>query len=175
MSNRIKNRFGVTIIELCTAMAVTAILVGIIGASINFFNHHVINQRRKSVLNNEQKFLTKIIVSHLRRSPGVLAFHYNGITYISPTKGDTVAYEFYNEELLKNDIIVPITSQKAFISDFAIEEVENNTGNSDYTLLNITITLVDDFSNENTTTSSVAVKMIKEGGEDGDDVSGWNF
>lgn len=171
--NRVNIR-GVTIIELCVAMAMTAVIVGVVFAAWNNFNRHVINHRRKSMLHGEIRQISKSIASQVRRSPGVLAWHSNGITYLSPNNNDTIVYEYYADKLLKNDAPVPVISQGAYISDFNVEEVEQCKENTDVTLLSITTTMADDFSNQMTISSTVAVKVTGDQEEE-EELSGWNF
>lgn len=165
---------GFTLIELVVAMSMTAIVIGILFVVWNNFNVHVIKQRRKSIMYSEMNRIAKSITSQIRRSPAVLALHSSGITYISPTKGDTIVYEFYANELLKNDKQVPVASQFAHISDFTIEKKEERGAGSDLILLSITITMSDEFENEVTATSQVAAK-VKDEYESEENFSEWNF
>ncbi len=168
------NKNGITLIELIVAMAMTTIIIVIIFATWDNFNRHVFNQRRKSMLNDEIRQITEVLKSHLRRSPEVLAWHSNGITYVSPNNGDTLVYEFYDAELLLNDVSVPIISQKACISDFYIEEVDQmvTVENKDLTLLSVRITIEDEFDNQVTITFDVAAKVA---GEQDAELDEWNF
>ena len=168
------NNSGFTLIELVVAMSMTAIVMGILFVVWNNFNIHVINQRRKSVLFSEVNRISKSITSQIRRSPSVLALHSNGITYISPTRSDTIIYEFYANELLKNDKPVPVASQSAHISEFNIEKKEEQGTESDLALLSITISISDEFENEATTISQVAAK-VKAEYEGEEEFSEWNL
>lgn len=170
----LNNKNGITLIELIVALTMTTIIIVIIFATWDNFNRHVFNQRRKSMLNGELRQISEVLKSHIRRSPSVLAWHSNGITYISPNNGDTLVYEFYNEELLLNDTPVPIISQKAFISDFYIEDTDQAViiENKDLTLLSFKITLEDEFGNRVTLIFDVAAKVAEEQGEELDE---WNF
>lgn len=155
-------------------MAMTTVIIVIIFATWNNFNRHVFNQRRKSVLNGELRQITVVLKSHIRRSPSVIAWHSSGITYVSPNDGDTIVYEFYNEELLRNDTPVPILSQKAFVSEFYIEE-SDQTGvieNAELTLLSFRVTLEDEFDNQITIPFDIAAKVA---GEQEKDLDEWNF
>ena len=165
---------GFTLIELVVAMSMTAIVIGILFVVWNNFNLHVIKQSRKSVMYSEVNRISKSITSQIRRSPAVLPLHSNGITYISPIKSDTIVYEFYANELLKNDLPVPVVSQSAHISEFSIEKKEEQGTESDLTLLSITIAMSDEFENEATATSQVAAK-VKDEYESEEDFSEWNF
>ena len=169
-----KNQHGITLIELIVALAMTTIIIVIIFATWDNFNRHVINQRRKSVLNGELRQISQVLKSHIRRSPAVLAWHPSGITYVSPNNGDTLVYEFYNEELLVNDTPMPIMSQKAFVSDFAVEEVDQTVivERKELTLLSFMIALEDEFENRVTVTFNVAAKIA---GEQEQDLDEWNF
>jgi prepilin-type N-terminal cleavage/methylation domain-containing protein len=168
------NHTGFTLIELVVAMSMAAIAVGILFVVWNNINLHVITQQRKSVLYAEVNRISKSITSQIRRSPKVLALHSNGITYISPFSSDTIVYEFFAEELLKNDKPVPVTSQSAYISEFTIEEKEGQMEGTGLTLLLITIALSDEFDNQVNTTSQVAAK-VKNLYESDEDFDKWSF
>ncbi len=167
---------GVTLIELMVALAMTAIMVSIIFAVWGNFGRHVIRQRRKSVLHAETRVVLESITSQLRRSPAVLAWHTSGITYVSPTKNDTIVYEFYADELLKNDAPVTLISQDAYITNFSVGEPEVSGEEKELTLLSVAITITDEFNNQISINSQVAVKIPGED-EEGEDeeLSGWNF
>ena len=83
-------------------------------------------------------------------------------------------YEFFAEELLKNDKPVPIASQSAYISEFNIEEKEGQIEGTGLTLLLLTITLSDEFDNQVTATSQVAAK-VKSQYESEEDFGKWSF
>ncbi len=170
----LKNGTGITLIELCVAMAMTTIVIAIIFTTWNSFNRHFFNQRRKGALQGELRQITATLNSHIRRSPAVLSWHSNGITYVSPDKGDTIVYEFYDEHLLINEEPLPIISQEAFISDFSLEEVEQSIIHErrEHILLSIQVTLENAFGNQATLSSTIAAKMVDE--EDGAKDS-WNF
>ncbi len=170
------NTFGVTIIELMVAISMSALVIGIITATWIGFSKHVIGQRRKSILRAELRQVLEGITSQLRRSPAVLAWHSSGITYVSPNNGDTIVYEYYYDELLKDDIPITIISQSAYITDFVIDGSAPGDEESDLTLLAIYITMADDFGNQSSASSQVAAKVIKESEyEQEDELSGWNF
>jgi type II secretory pathway pseudopilin PulG len=168
------NNTGLTLIELIVAMAMTTIVIVIIFATWSNFNRRIINQRRKGMLNGEIRQISEVLKSHIRRSPAILAWHSSGITYVSPNGGDTVAYEFYNEELLLNDVPLPLVSQKAYISNFSIGEAEQTVivENKDLTLLSVKITIEDEFANQVTVDFDVAAKVAEELEED---LGEWNF
>jgi len=166
---------GVTLIELIIAMVMTAALAGIVFVVWNNFNRHIINQNRKSQLQSEVRRFSGALISQIRRSPAVLAWHSSGITYVSPTKGDTVSYEFYADELLKNGSRVPVVSQAAYISEFLLSEsAQNAVEQPDLTVLCITMTLSDDFSNDISINACVAAKVVKAG-EGAEQSDSWNF
>ncbi len=173
---RLVHQQGVTIIELMVALAMTALMVSIIFALWGGFGRHVIKQRRKSILHSEIRVVLESLTSHIRRSPSVLAWHASGITYVSPSNDDTIVYEFYADELLKNDAPVTLISQEAYISNFSIEEVEIPVEEKEMTLLAVAISIVDEFGNYVSVRSQVAAKVIDEyAQEEDDELNGWNF
>ncbi len=173
---RRENNRGVTLIELMVALVMTAIIVSIIFAVWGNFGRHVIIQRRKSVLHAEIRVVLESITSQLRRSPAVLAWHSSGITYVSPNNGDTIVYEFYTDELLKNDAPVILISQDAYISNFSVGESEVSGEMKEVTLLSVAMTVMDEFYNQISLNSQIAVKILGEDEEgDDDELSGWNF
>lgn len=174
MLNKKEHR-GVTIVELMMAMAMTVIVVSIIFAVWGNYHRHIIEQRRKSILQSEIKQVLGGLTSQIRRSPAVLAWHSTGITYVSPNNGDTIVYEYYTDELFKNDTPVHVTSQKAYISGFAVGKSEELSEDSELTLLSITLSMADDFANQVTVSSNIAAKVISEQEEEEDDLSKWNY
>ena len=112
------------LIELCVAMAMTALVIGIVFGVWGNISKHMIERQRKNMLYNEANQLCSRIASQLRRSPGVLTWQANGISFITPDSTDTISYEFSYNELKKNDALIAIVSQNAMIRDFAIKEVE---------------------------------------------------
>lgn len=170
------NKNGVTLIELCVVIVMTTILVVIIFNTWTNFNTHVVNNKRKSLLHGEIRQVANSLKLRLRRSPGILSWHQSGITYISPIKGDTITYEYYYEELLKNDVPVPLVSQNAYISQFEIMEKEEFNEDHDFTILSLSITIADDFSNEINKEFAVAVKILSDQYDDEDEeLTKWNF
>ncbi len=170
------SRRGTTIIDLIVAIVLTSIVVTIIFALWSNFDRHVVLQRRKSILHAEVRQILKSITSQVRRSPEVLAWHSTGITYVSPNNGDTIVYEYYTDELIKNDVLVTLISQAAYIYDFSIDEIDVSGSDEDpeLTLLSISLSMADDFTNHVTVNSLVAVKVIGEQVE-GEELTGWNF
>lgn len=168
------NHTGFTLIELVVAMSMTVVAVGILFVVWNNFNIHIIKQQRKSMLYAEVNRISKSITSQIRRSPAVLTLHSSGITYISPFSSDTIVYEFFANELMKNDKLAPVASQTAYISEFNIEMKEGQIEESGLTLLIIKITLSDEFDNQVTATSQVAAK-VKSQYESEEDFSKWSF
>jgi Tfp pilus assembly protein PilE len=166
---------GVSIIELMMAIAMTSVIVTVVLSSWNNFTRHVFSQRRKSILRTEIKLISSTLASQLRRSPGIIAYHSSGITYISPTSEDTIAYEFNSEELLKNDKPIRFVAQNAYISEFIVEEAEQNMENNELKLLSFFIELMDDFDNRVSINSSVAVKILNEYEAAEEELNRWNF
>jgi hypothetical protein len=170
-----KGNSGVSIVELMMAIAMTSVIITVILSTWNNFNRHVFSQRRKSILRTEIKLISSTLTSQLRRSPGVIAHHPSGITYISPNNRDTIVYEFYAEELLKNDKPIRFVAQNAYINEFVVEEAEQNIENNELKLLSLFIELMDEFDNRVSTNSTVAVKMLDEYEAEEDELNKWNF
>ena len=170
-----KRNSGVSIVELMMAIAMTSVIITVILSTWNNFNRHVFSQRRKSILRTEIKLISSTLTSQLRRSPGVIAYHSSGITYISPNNRDTIAYEFYTEELLKNDKSIRFVAQNAYINEFIVKEVEQNIENNELKLLSLFIKIMDDFDNQVSINSTVAVKMLNEYEVEEEELSKWNF
>jgi len=169
---------GLTLIELCIAMAMTTIIIGIIFATWANFHKHITIQQRKSILYTEARQIADMLQSQIRRSPAVISWHQTGITFISSfdsTAGnkDTVIYEYYSEELRKNDKPVLLISQNARIIDFKIEEDNENqiVENKYAKLLSILIIISDNFNNQVEIPFKVAVKIAKQEDEEEE----WEF
>ncbi len=163
--------------DLVVAIILTALVVTIIFALWGNLDRHVVEQRRKSVLHAEMRQILKSLSSQIRRSPEVLSWHSTGITYVSPNNGDTIVYEYYTDELMKNDVLVTLVSQNAYITDFSINKIELSDSNeeSDLMLLSISLSMADDFSNQVTVSSQVAAKVTGEQESEEEELSGWNF
>lgn len=173
---RVQGSRGVTLIELAVAISMSAIVVGVVFYAWNTINIHIINNSRKAVFEVEARRIAGSIVSQIRRSPEVISWHSNGITYISPDAGDTVTYEFFNQELKRNDTMLVNIAQKARITDFRIEPEESGTPSEGHfdVLLHVMLSMEDDFDNRTDIRMDVAVKRPEEeDNKEGRD--GWNF
>lgn len=170
-----ENHLGTTLIELLVSVAMTAVLISIVFAFWQNFNYHIITQRRKTILQTEIQKISESLVSQLRRSSGILAWHSSGITFISPHRDDTIVYEHYADELLKNDIPIPLIAQDAFISEFDIEAEEQliGEGHNSTQVISIVLTIEDDFDNQQSLRSTVVIKLVRQYEEE--ELSKWNF
>jgi hypothetical protein len=162
------------LIELCVAMAMTALVIGIVFGVWGNISKHMIERQRKNMLYSEANQLCSRIASQLRRSPGVLTWQANSISFITPDSTDTISYEFSYNELKKNDTLIAIVSQNAMIRDFAIEEVEASGEKSDMKLLSLSLSIADKFSNDYTASNAVAVRVLAPAKEKSDR-NDWNF
>lgn len=167
---------GVQLIELVLATALTSIIIGIVFSAWHGFNAHVAKNQRKNQLVSENRLLANVLTAHIRKSPGIISWHPQGITYIDPYHtNDTIVYEYYNEELLKNDTLVPLVSSTAYVSNFEIECIEQYENESiGGRLFSVTISLADDFLNQSSITSMVAAIVVEEATED-TELNKWNF
>jgi len=177
LSKRIKDsgNSGVSMVELMMAIAMTSVIVTVILSTWNNFNRHIFSQRRKNILQTEIKLISSTLVSQLRRSPGIIEHGSSFVKYIAPNNEDTIAYEFYTEELQKNGIPVRLIAQHAFISEFIIEEAEQNVENNEHKLFSVFIELTDEFDNKVSLNSTVAVKILVDYEVEEEELSRWNF
>jgi hypothetical protein len=93
--------------------------------------------------------LSEAIATEIRKSPQVLSWKDNGITFLAANNADTITYEFANTALMKNAAPVSFIAPGAFVSRFVVES-ENQAGALDASktmMLSISLTMQDNFGN----------------------------
>jgi prepilin-type N-terminal cleavage/methylation domain-containing protein len=166
---------GVTLIELMTAMTVSAIVIGVIFHSWNVINRHVAVHQRRGIFVTDVRRIATTLSSQIRRSPQVLAWHSAGITFLKPPAGDTVSYEFNGSELLLNDQPVPLVAYTARITEFSLEEEVMDIPNGQFTvLLHLRMRAEDDFNDTTSVALDIAISKPTEE-QDSEEKDDWNF
>lgn len=163
---------GATLIELTVAVAVSLMVIGTIFYAWNQLSRHIIVKRRAALFEAEARMIIGTIASQVRRSSQILAWHDRGITYLSPLTDDTITYDYYGEELLRNDTAVVPIAQNARITGFTVEADDLDDERACFNaLLHIRLTMEDDFGNTADYRMDVAVRRPMKEAEEG----GWNF
>ncbi len=163
IAGRNPNRFGkcrgATLVELTLAMFISAIVIMLTFYAWNQINIHVARGQEKSFFRLAGRNLVDRLSDDLRRSTALLAHHSSGVTFVTAS-GDTVNYEFYGRELLRNGAPVPLADSAAFITDFHIEssEQEQIVGGVQDVLLEITLSLENEREYVMQRTVAVAVR-----------------
>lgn len=157
--NRLRGCGGATLVELTLAMFISAIVISLTFYAWNQINIHVARGQERSFFRVAGRRMLDRLSDDLRRSTALLAHHSSGVTFVSAS-GDTLNYEFYGRELLRNGEPVPTADSAAFITDFQIEssEQEQIVGGVQDVLLEITLSLENERGYVMKRTVAVAVR-----------------
>jgi len=149
-----QNSSGATLVEMLIAITINAFLITSIFSTWNTINIHIIKTRRNNSFKAEAYRISSMVATQLRRSPRVLQWHRNGISFISPyDDSKTISYNYFSKRLVRNEKDVPLISATAYVDNMSIEieEQKNNMG-----LFNVTFTFKDSFENISEITMSIA-------------------
>ena len=139
-------------LELLIATMLGAMAATLVFFSWNYISQHTIMQQRKSMFQAEADRMAQAIALEIRKSPEVISWKDNSITFLSSTGSDTISYELSNGAFLKNNVPVPMIASGAFVSQFTIErENPSNALDASKTImLSITLVMQDQFGNAST-------------------------
>lgn len=169
------NNRGVTFIELIVAMVVSATVISLAFGFWGKLNSHVFKGQQQNIHQAEAMVLAGQISSQLRKSPGVLAWHDHGITFIEYKTGDTLVYEFYENTLELNDSIEVGPKDPVFVCDFTITNPieESKEGKA---FLAVATAINDGRGRVYTAEVMVSVKTIQDAFDDKyESLNKWNF
>jgi prepilin-type N-terminal cleavage/methylation domain-containing protein len=173
-SARRGRRKGATLVELAVAMTISAILVGLVYMAWTYTTRHAIEGRRTAIFTKETQRIAERLAARIRTSPRVLSWHTHGVVFVSARNGDTLHYDFFDEQLLCNDTPVTTIAERARITELWIEAAETTSHEpSETVLLSITLTMADDFGNTTTVTVEVAARVPPQTESEGFDE--WSF
>jgi hypothetical protein len=134
---------------------------------------HSIEGRRTAIFTGEAQRIAEGLADRVRTSPAVLSWHAHGMVFVSAQSGDTVRYDFFDQQLLRNDTPVATIADRAHITALRIEAEETMSHEpSETVLLRITLEMADDFGNETAVTVAAAARLHRDAEEEGYD---WNF
>ena len=150
---------GFTLLEVLVATMLGAMAATLVFFSWNYISHHAITQQHKSMFQAEADRLAQAIAFEIKKSPEVVSWKDNSITFLSSTGSDTIGYELSNGAFLKNNVPVPVVASGAFVSQFTIErENPSNALDASKTImLSITLVMQDQFGNASTIPIKVRV------------------
>ena len=140
---------GFSLMELLVAMALSGMVVTLVFFSWNHITHHTITQRQKSMFQAEAVRVSEAIAGEIRKSPEVLSWKDNAITFIAPNGVDTVTYEQMYNGFMKNGTPLPLIVPGAFVSQFTVEPESpaDALDASKTVMLSISLTMQDNFGN----------------------------
>ncbi len=139
---------GFTLIELIIAISASALVISAALFAWGRVGGHIAQNRRKALLHREAQNIAGIITGQLQRTPRLVSWHYYGVSCLSASRTDTISYEFYNGELLRNDTALALISDNSRIASFEVEiEESRDETPADNGLVVIRMTFEDDFDN----------------------------
>jgi type II secretory pathway pseudopilin PulG len=167
---------GVTLIELMIAIAGSALVIGAAMYAWSRINTHIARNQRNALLHREAAMITDRIASQLQRTPRVLSWHYYGITYVNPAGGDTIAYEYYGDELLRNDTALSLISGTTRITGFEVDirKAHGEEALAGSGLVSFAITFEDEFGAVLQVDRQVSARLARQGANSHDGAD-WNF
>lgn len=150
---------GFSILELLVATMLGALATSLVFFSWNYISRHTITQQRKTMFHAEADRLAQAIAQEIRKSPEIISWKDNAITFLSPTGVDTISYGISNGDLLKNEVPVSFAAPGAHVSQFTIErENPSNVLDASKTMtLGITLVMQDNAGNASTIPLKVQV------------------
>jgi prepilin-type N-terminal cleavage/methylation domain-containing protein len=174
------NARGVTLVELIVALVISGIVISLAMFSWTYLSRHTTLTKRKHLFYSQTELTAAIIANDVRRSPQIILFTENAVSYIDGRSGDTVVYKFDGDTLRKNDTAVQFVSEGAKVIKFSVEKDEASSGakpgylnqSQDIVLL-ITLGMQDRAGTTSEIPNKVKVRYI-EGGEEVIK-SRWNF
>ncbi len=163
---------GFTMIELLVAITMTSLVLASIFFAWNTLNRQVFKQRRESLFLSDITSFANHLATQIRKSPRILFYDQTAIEFISPHNEKPVRYEFYYDELLRNDSLVTLSAQGAKITDFHIDGDDYHYADDlPMLLIDISIRAEDTFGNEHEVTVSAAVEPPTADEDEG----GWQW
>lgn len=132
--SKINNNWGVTILELAMAMALSAIVVSVVYMTWNAINKHIAIHNSRASLRAESNRLINSIITTIRNNQ-VLSFDQNTIKLTNNNFDDTITYTFINNRILKNEDTIPLITPHAAIRNFTIRDMNDGSIPESNTLL----------------------------------------
>lgn len=160
---------GFSLLELLVAMALSGMVVTLVFFSWNHITHHTLTQRQKSMFQAEIVRVSEAIAAEIRKSPEVLSWKDNAITFIAPNGVDTVTYEQAYNGFMKNGAPLSLIVPGAFISQFMVapESPGDALDASKTVMLSISLTMQDNFGNSGVIPLQVRVNAPSDQTNDG--------
>ncbi len=148
---------GLTLLELMVSISVSAIVITLALSSWNYLNKHILYQESKRTVRGETARVAEEIALKLGRTPGLLRFTDNSVTFIEQNGGDTLEYAFTDETYItKNGVPMYFGVQGGSITSFSLRNTA--AGDSEYLLLEVTVSSKDTRGNRDTCRVIVNVK-----------------
>lgn len=151
---------GVTLLELTAVISISAVVAALVFSSWNYINKHVFYYENRGNIRNETSRVAEELTLKLRRTPGVLGFTPNSIKLLEQDSGDTLEYTFDGNHLTKNGNPIHFGVQGGSITSFNLRNMAAD--NSEYLLLEVTVSSADARNNHDTCRVIVNAKTIGE-------------
>jgi len=167
-------RRGVTLIELITGMVISTLILSMLILSWRLMTRQISGGRRKTMLESELSRFSRGLVGQIERSPAVINWDENGISFVHRRTLDTLSYRFYNDAFTRNEVPVTFIVPTMRITDFTFSSEESTFGSAGTEILiTLVVAAADDFDNRARFDHTI---MITHPGEDPASSSdGWNF
>ncbi len=158
---------GATLIELIVAIVMMSIFVPVVYTCWTMINNHILTQQRKTALRKECGRIAETVGGDIRRSDAILNWDRNSIHLISNNYNDTVRYSFDGSTLTRNGNAFESIIRGAKISNFAIENQNEENEFSPY-LFRIEVTLVNVSGDSVSVSTAVAANRLNQQRPDND-------
>jgi type II secretory pathway component PulJ len=125
MTRRVRSAAGFTFVELFTAIALSAVVLGLIFGTWTAISRHVFVNRRRAELAVSADRIAQTLVTELRRSREVLRWERHSIVFVPDREGDTVTVSYDGERLYRQGVPVHLGVRGTRVVQF---ELVNATG-----------------------------------------------
>jgi prepilin-type N-terminal cleavage/methylation domain-containing protein len=159
---RLKCARGLTLPELIVAMSINTIIFLLIFSLWLAINRHVIGRQRHEILLSEARATSRSVVAMVQRSPLILYYDQDSISFISALDGDTNAIAYRDGQLLVGGEPIRLAAQTARIAAFSVENDEELTPQSmpgSTRLLRLTLTYRNAFRDSTSLALNATVRL----------------
>lgn len=155
---------GVTLVELLAAMAISAIVIGLVFYSWQSFERYTIKNNQRSEFLSEVDRIAQNVTASVTRSSQVYIWDEHSIVCAGTREADadTLHYAVIDSMLSCNGRPLTTTASSLRVFGFDIAESPDRISQSPGTLLQITITARDRFGNATTLTRKAYVQKTMQ-------------
>ena len=155
---------GVTLIELLAAMAISAIVIGLVFYSWQSFERYTVKNNQRSEFLSEVDRIAQNVTASVTRSPQVYVWDDHSIICAGAREADadTLHFAVIDSMLCCNGRPLSTTASSLRVFGFDIAEPPDRISQSSGTLLQITISARDGFGNATSLTRKAYVQKITQ-------------